>query len=181
MKGSATSLAAAGAFPVAAAIRSSWPKTESVIMTGCRPFELGRALWPETWMHDRAVACQRGCFDDLVVPIDRQRFALFVDQQLEEGKNVLGVEARRGCGEPTRDVAIADDLHAILSVTASALTPSTLPPRSTARSTTTEPGRIEATISLLTRRGAGRPGMSAVVITMSCFLMCSATSAACLA
>ena len=29
--------------------------------------------------------------------------------------------------------------------------------------------------------GAGRPGMSAVVITMSCFLICSATSAACLA
>ena len=28
-------------------------------------------------------------------------------------------------------------------------------------------------------RGAGRPGMSAVVMTMSCFLMCSATSAAC--
>ena len=45
----------------------------------------------------------------------------------------------------------------------------------------TEPGRIEATISLEMRRGAGRPGISAVVMTMSCFLMCSATSAACLA
>ena len=45
----------------------------------------------------------------------------------------------------------------------------------------TEPGRIEATISLLISRGAGRPGINAVVMTMSCFLMCSAVSAACLA
>ena len=37
------------------------------------------------------------------------------------------------------------------------------------------------TMSSLTSTGALRPGMSAVVITMSCFLMCSATSAACLA
>ena len=47
--------------------------------------------------------------------------------------------------------------------------------------TMTEPGRIAATISFETRRGAGRPGISAVVMTMSCFLMCSATRAACLA
>ena len=36
----------------------------------------------------------------------------------------------------------------------------------------TEPGFIEATISSLTSTGAGRPGMSAVVMTMSCFLIC---------
>ena len=34
---------------------------------------------------------------------------------------------------------------------------------------------------LVISRGAGRPGISAVVMTMSCFLMCSAMSAACLA
>ena len=45
----------------------------------------------------------------------------------------------------------------------------------------TEPGRIDATISLLISFGAGRPGISAVVMTMSCFLMWSATSAACFA
>ena len=40
---------------------------------------------------------------------------------------------------------------------------------------------MEATIAAVTSRGAGRPGISAVVMTMSCFLMCSATSAACFA
>ena len=59
--------------------------------------------------------------------------------------------------------------------------PTTLPPCSTARSISTEPGFIEATCSALTSFGAGRPGISAVVTTMSCFLMWSATSAACLA
>ena len=45
----------------------------------------------------------------------------------------------------------------------------------------TEPGRIDATMAREISRGAGRPGISAVVMTMSCFLMCSATRAACLA
>ena len=34
-------------------------------------------------------------------------------------------------------------------------------------STMTEPGFIAATISAVSSRGAGRPGMSAVVMTMS--------------
>ena len=42
-------------------------------------------------------------------------------------------------------------------------------------------GFIDFTISAETRRGAGRPGISAVVMMMSCFLICSAVSAACLA
>ena len=56
-----------------------------------------------------------------------------------------------------------------------------LPPCSTAMSTITEPGFMVFTMSSLTSTGALRPGMSAVVTTMSCVLMCSATSAACLA
>jgi hypothetical protein len=36
-----------------------------------------------------------------------------------------------------------------------------------AMSTITEPGFIDATISAVISRGAGRPGMSAVVMTMS--------------
>ncbi|MCY1243651.1 hypothetical protein D9M72_566750 [compost metagenome] len=59
--------------------------------------------------------------------------------------------------------------------------PSTLPPRSTARSTAIEPGFMPFSMSRVTSRGAGRPGMSAVVMTMSCLAMCSATRAACLA
>ena len=85
-----------------------------------------------------------------------------------------GYPGRRDLHKPKPSHAInhdADRLHAL----------DELPPRSTARSTITEPGRIEATISLEISRGAGRPGISAVVMTMSCFLMCSATSAACLA
>ena len=42
-------------------------------------------------------------------------------------------------------------------------------------------GFIDLTISAETSFGAGRPGISAVVITTSCLLMCSAVSAACLA
>src|SRR5690349_20952678 len=68
-----------------------------------------------------------------------------------------------------------------VSTTSPGLAPSTLPPRSTARSTSTEPGFIDFTMSAETSFGAGRPGISAVVMTMSCFLMCSAASAACLA
>ena len=44
---------------------------------------------------------------------------------------------------------------------------SQFPPASEARSTTTEPVRIASTISLVISLGAGRPGMSAVVITTS--------------
>src|SRR5215207_77590 len=55
-----------------------------------------------------------------------------------------------------------------------------LPPCSTAMSTITEPGFMVLTMSSLTSTGALRPGISAVVITMSWLAMCSATSAACL-
>ena len=41
------------------------------------------------------------------------------------------------------------------------------------------PGFMLSTISSVMSTGAGRPGMSAVVITMSCFARCSATSSAC--
>ena len=59
--------------------------------------------------------------------------------------------------------------------------PSTLPPRSTARSTITDPSAIEATMSRLTSFGAGRPGMSAVVMMMSTSSACLAYNAAALA
>ena len=56
----------------------------------------------------------------------------------------------------------------------SATDPSTLPPCAAAMSTTTLPGFIEATISAVSNRGAGRPGISAVVMTMSTSRACSA-------
>ena len=65
--------------------------------------------------------------------------------------------------------------------TSPALAPSTLPPRSTARSTITEPARIGSIIAEVIRIGAVRPGISAVVMTMSWRRRCSLTSSACLA
>ena len=63
-----------------------------------------------------------------------------------------------------------------LSVTtrSSATDPATLPPEPAAMSTMTDPGFIEATISSVISRGAGRPGMRAVVMMMSTSLACSA-------
>ena len=67
-----------------------------------------------------------------------------------------------------------------LSVTTAwpATVPSTLPPFAAAMSTITLPAFMLATISAVISRGAGRPGMSAVVMMMSTSLACSAYSAA---
>ena len=43
----------------------------------------------------------------------------------------------------------------------------TLPPLAAAMSTMTLPARMPASVSSVISRGAGRPGMSAVVMTMS--------------
>ena len=61
-----------------------------------------------------------------------------------------------------------------VTIFSSATAPSTLPPLTAAMSTMTEPGCIEATISPVMSRGAGLPGISAVVMTMSTSLHCSA-------
>ena len=49
-----------------------------------------------------------------------------------------------------------------------------LPPVAAAKSTTTEPGFMESTISFVIKRGAGLPGIAAVVIMISTSLACSA-------
>ena len=56
--------------------------------------------------------------------------------------------------------------------------PSTLPPLAAAMSTITLPDFIEATMSAVMMRGAGLPGISAVVMMMSTSLACSAYSCA---
>jgi hypothetical protein len=53
---------------------------------------------------------------------------------------------------------------------------SQLPPVSPARSTITLPAFIFSTLSAVTRRGAGRPGTSAVVMTTSKVAILSASS-----
>ena len=63
-----------------------------------------------------------------------------------------------------------------VTVFSSATAPSTLPPLAAAMSTITEPGVIAATISPVINRGAGLPGISAVVMMMSTSALCSAYS-----
>lgn len=58
------------------------------------------------------------------------------------------------------------------------MTPSTLPPLAAAMSTMTDPGFMLLTMSAVMSRGAGRPGMRAVVMMMSTSLACSAYMAA---
>ena len=58
-------------------------------------------------------------------------------------------------------------------------TPSTLPPDSAARSTTTEPGFICFTMSAVTSTGACRPGTAAVVISASAAAMYGVSSSRC--
>ncbi len=57
--------------------------------------------------------------------------------------------------------------------------PSTLPPLSAARSTTTEPGFICSTIAWVTSIGAVRPGTAAVVISASALAMYGASRSRC--
>mmetsp|Transcript_9984 Transcript_9984/g.28358 ORF Transcript_9984/g.28358 Transcript_9984/m.28358 type:complete len:208 (-) Transcript_9984:261-884(-) len=55
----------------------------------------------------------------------------------------------------------------------------TLPPLAAAKSTQTEPGFMTLSISSLTKTGALRPGMRAVVMMMSTSLACSSIKFAC--
>ena len=63
--------------------------------------------------------------------------------------------------------------------TSPAFVPSQLPPASAARSTITEPWRMLPTASAVISFGAGRPGISAVVITTSDFAICTCSAARC--
>src|SRR5712664_375461 len=67
----------------------------------------------EVRMNDGAVLRQRGGLDEFVVPIHRQGLGRFVDQRLDEGKQVARIQARRRGRYAARKVRNADDLHAI--------------------------------------------------------------------
>src|ERR1700745_1363678 len=66
----------------------------------------------KAWMNDRAVASERRRFDDLVIPIDRQRSRVLIHEDLQEGEKVPGVKTRSGRGDAARHVVMADDLDA---------------------------------------------------------------------
>ena len=65
------------------------------------------------------------------------------------------------------------------SVGSSATVPSTFPPAIAAKSKITLPGFMLAICASVTSRGAGLPGISAVVMTISCLAMCVDTKSAC--
>ena len=64
-------------------------------------------------MHHLAAVGQHRRLDQFVVAVDRQRLGLLVDQRLEEGEEVLGVEQRGRSGDPARHVEMADDLDVV--------------------------------------------------------------------
>mmetsp|Transcript_35239 Transcript_35239/g.76446 ORF Transcript_35239/g.76446 Transcript_35239/m.76446 type:complete len:261 (-) Transcript_35239:177-959(-) len=68
-------------------------------------------------------------------------------------------------------------LTPLWSMTLPGTVTSQLPPASAARSTMTEPGFMDSTISLRIRRGAGLPGIRAVVTMTSISLHCARKSA----
>src|SRR5271166_554070 len=108
--GSTASLTAWIAPPLAVVIISSCARTERVTMPAS--LSLRRAFRLEVRMNDGAVAGERGRLDDVVVPVDRERLRLLVDQEFEERVEVLGVKARGGGGQAARHVAVTDDPHA---------------------------------------------------------------------
>ena len=68
----------------------------------------------------------------------------------------------------------------LVLVISPATEPSTFPPLSAARSTTTEPGAIFETISAVTNLGAVRPGTAAVVINTSAAAIYGESNSFCL-
>ena len=63
-------------------------------------------------MNDGAVLGQRGGLDQFVVPLHRKRLGRFVDQRLDEGKQIARIQARGRGGDAARDIGKADDLDA---------------------------------------------------------------------
>ncbi len=104
-------------------------------------------------MNDGAVLGQRGGLDQIVVPVDRKRLGRFVDQGLDERQQVTRVEAGSRGGDAAGEIGDADDPDAV------------------------DIGRLAALDALDIAAALDRE----VVMMTSCFLMCSAVKAACLA
>src|SRR5947209_7370887 len=97
---------------------AGWRGSRWLRLTGGLERRRGGSRWRRRWggarrlrlkvrMDDHAVACQARGLHQFVVDIDRELLRLLVDQGLDEGIEILGVE--RGCrrGEPTGDVQMA--------------------------------------------------------------------------
>src|SRR5215472_970633 len=61
----------------------------------------------EARMHDGTVAGEHSRLDDLVVPLHRQRLRRLVDQDFQEGVEILGVEARCRGRDAARHIEMA--------------------------------------------------------------------------
>ena len=109
--------------------------------------------------------CDAGGADDLVGEVDAQ--GAVGAQVLQERRDVAGVQLARVLRHAGRGLDGATIVTPSTVVVSPGVVASQLPPASAARSTTTEPWRIDSTIARVIRIGAGRPGMSAVVITTS--------------
>ena len=103
---------------------------------------------------------------DLVVPVERELAARgeVVEQRARRCASRAG---SRGPAIVLGRLSSPTTVTPPTSTTSPGRVSSQLPPVSAARSTITEPGRIRSTAEAGISRGAGRPGIAAVVITMS--------------
>ena len=126
--------------------------------------------------HDLAVVHDQRVAHDRVFEVDVEvRGAAHVVEQVDQ---VVAVEEAGGRRQPARQIDVADDVDAVaLDDRVRATVSAQLPPFSAARSTITEPFFIDRTMSSVIRTGAGRLGISAVVMMMSTSRACAANSA----
>ena len=119
----------------------------------CRLFLGQSGLRLEGGMDDRAVAGKAGRLDEFIVPLHGELLRRLVDERLDEGVQVARVQA--GCVSATRP----GTLRWPTTFTPFVVRPPrpagdfALPPRSTARSTITEPGFIDSTMARETSSG----------------------------
>jgi hypothetical protein len=108
-------------------------------------------------MNDSAIMGQRGRLDQFVLPIDSHRLGFLVDQSFDRNAAGSSRRAEMPCRDPAWHVQVADTLARRHRAISPATAPSTLPPRSTARSTKTEPGFMRLSMSLRHQLGRRAP------------------------
>jgi len=121
----------------------------------------------EVRVDDGAISGQRSGLDQFVVPVHGEPplLALSIIVSMNENRLAPRRVRRRDAATRPCDVGVADDLDAIeLDDFVGALRLRHCRRASIARSISTEPGFIDFTMSAVTSLGAGRPGISAVVM-----------------
>src|SRR4051812_37550388 len=144
-----------GADPIVVWREAPWRVPDVVLNLSRSGFRL------EGRMDDGAVAGEAGRLDKLIVPLHGELFAGLVDKRLDEGVEIAGVKLDAVAASRPGTLRWPTIFTPLCSATSPGWAASQLPPRSTARSTMTDPGFMDSTMARETSLGAGRPGMSA--------------------